>query len=126
MVDASRSGGAFSVLHGPNASFHVRGRRDEELLNVCADFDSVDAELNRIIQRDIDPPEAELVALHRRWLAACRRSAALRARTLEGQRAKAAMLLSAVRVAVGPDLGSADPHELLGKSLAQDLLDGEG
>jgi hypothetical protein len=45
----------------------------------------------------------------------------LRAHTVEEQRAKAAMLLAAMRVVLGPEHRGAALHELLAASLARDL-----
>ena len=82
----------------------------------------VDAELDRLVESDAPVPEQTLMSLHEEWNQVMSRASTLLARTVEGQRAKAAILLAAMRVAHGPEYQGAAPHEILAASLARDLL----
>ena len=82
----------------------------------------VDAELDRLVESDAPVPEQTLMSLHEEWNQVMLRASTLLARTVEGQRAKAAILLAAMRVAHGPEYQGAAPHEILAASLARDLL----
>lgn len=93
-----------------------------ELLRAASEFDSVDAALERLMEGDTDPPDSELLMLHRRWSAACQLCSDLKAHTSTGRRAKAKVLLRAIQVARGNNFEGALPHELLAFSLAQDLV----
>lgn len=95
---------------------------DGELLRAASAFHSVDAALERLMEGDTDPPDSELLTLHRRWSAACQLCSDLKAHTSEGRRAKAKVLLRAIEVACGGNFEGAPPHELLAFSLAQDLV----
>jgi hypothetical protein len=95
--------------------------RDHELLEVYAAFEVVDAELDRLVECDAAVPEQTLMSLHAEWNQVMSRASTLPARTVEGRRAKAAMLLAAMRVALGPEHRGAAPHEILAASLARDL-----
>lgn len=59
--------------------------------------------------------------LHATWGDDLTRATALTAHSADGLRAKAAVLLAAMSVVVGPDHRNAAPHELLAASLARDL-----
>ena len=96
--------------------------QDSELLEVYAAFKEVDAELDRLVESDAAVPEQTIMSLHEEWNQVMSRASTLLARTVEGQRAKAAMLLAAMRVALGPEHQGAAPHEILAASLARDLL----
>jgi len=112
---------SFSLISESPASAQS-GEDDGELLRVCSEFEVVDAELDRLTDLDTDPPETELMALHRRWSLACRSCSTLDAHTSKGRRAKAKVLLSVIQVALGGNLEGASLHELLALSLAQDLI----
>ncbi len=95
--------------------------KDAELLRTCSEFHQVNAELDRLVSNDLEPPEPRLRALHKSWQEACRRATSLVASTVEGRRAKAAMLVCVLDVILG-QAQERELHELLAESLARDLL----
>jgi hypothetical protein len=95
---------------------------DHEILHVYALFKALDARLDQLVECDAWVPEQLVKFLHGEWDQALSRATALPARTVEGQRAKATMLLAAMRVVLGtPEHPDAAPHEALAVSLARDL-----
>jgi hypothetical protein len=95
---------------------------DHEIMRVHSIFEALDARLNWLVQCDAEVSEQIFKSLHAEWDQALSRAAALPARTVEGHRAKATMLLAAMRVVLGgPDQPDADLHETLAASLARDL-----
>lgn len=93
-------------------------RQDDALLHICARFQTIDSELDRLVECDVGAPEEEFLSLHMQWTQAILQASCLPARTSEGLRAKAAMLLAALGVALGSDLA---PHELLAASVGRDV-----
>jgi hypothetical protein len=94
---------------------------DHELLQVYAIFQAIEAELDRLVECDAVVPDQKLMFLHDEWNQVLARATTLPARTGEGQRAKAAMLLAAIEVVLGVEHWGAAPHEILAASLARDL-----
>jgi hypothetical protein len=90
-------------------------------LQVYAIFKTIDAELDRLVEGDAELPEQTLISLHDQWNKVLSRASIYPARTVEGQRVKAAILLAAMRVVLGPEHQGAAPHEILAASLARDL-----
>jgi hypothetical protein len=70
------------------------------------------------VEREADAREQEFVSLHAQWNQAIWQVSCCPARTSEGQRAKAIVLLAALRVVLESD---PSPYELLAASLARDL-----
>jgi hypothetical protein len=97
------------------------GSQDHELLQVYAIFKAIDAELDQLVGCDAAAPEQKFISLHNEWNKALSRATTLPARTVEGQRVKAAILLAAMTVVLGPEHRGAAPHEILAASLARDL-----
>jgi hypothetical protein len=96
-------------------------RQDQDLLQIYANFKAIDVELDRLVDCDAAVPEQKLMSLHQEWTQVLSRASTLPARTIEGRRAKAAMLLAAIGVALGPEHRDAAPHEILAASIARDL-----
>jgi hypothetical protein len=115
-----KGSGALSVC-GIDRATRPAGE-DHEILHVYALFKALDARLDQLVECDAWVPEQLLKSLHGEWDQALSRAATLPARTVEGQRAKAAMLLAVMGVVLGgPEHPDADPHEALAVSLARDL-----
>lgn len=92
----------------PNHGFGQKSeQQDAKLLCVCARFHAIDAELDRLVACD-DLPEQELMALHDQWSDALSQALILPAQTVEGQRAKAAVMKAALVVVLGIDPNDID------------------
>lgn len=97
-----------------------QGVSERELLDVLSTFNDLNRELDLLVGSEADRQDAQFMSLHAEWSRALSRATELPARTAEGWRAKAAMLLVAMSVILGED-HERSPHELLAESLARDL-----
>jgi hypothetical protein len=95
---------------------------DRDLLHACAKFRSVEAEISGLLEAGDDPPRDPLERLHQEWCEACSQAIQLPARTREELRAKAAVLIEVLAVAVGYAGVGAKIHIALAASLAHDVL----
>lgn len=95
--------------------------QDQKLLGIYSKFQVMESELDRLVEGATTEPEEQFVLLHDEWSQALSRAAKLRARTVEGWRAKAAMLLAALRVIPGNGDKVSALGELLATSLLRDL-----
>lgn len=116
----SREGSGAQTVCGIGIATELTGE-DHEILQVYAIFEALNEQLDRLVECDIGVPELVLRTLHGEWDQALSRATALPARTVNGQRAKATMLLAAMRVVLGTNHPDAEPHEALAASLARDL-----
>ena len=98
----------------------AEAREDAELLRACAEFDAAHLELDRLVEDDSDPSDADLYQLNKRWKDACVWVISLPAVTSAGLHAKAQILLAVTHVVLGTDTGNYGLHELLAVSLARD------
>ena len=97
-------------------------RYDTVLLHVAREFHMLDARLDEFTAHEEQASDAAFLAVHREWLGACSRAAALPAATIEGRKAKARILLIVLNV-ISPNADQRQAHELLAASLARDLLE---
>ena len=114
-----------AVEQGWSRSSEAGGVQPEsapEILRIVTYFGAIDRELDRAATEERGEDSLACLELHRRWVEACSRVAALPAPSSEECRAKAQMLLRVLNV-VSPNPDEREPHELLAASLARDLLD---
>jgi hypothetical protein len=83
--------------------------RDREVLNAFTRFNMVEAELDRLVGCDAVPSDDVFLALHRQWSQAVAQAFTLPACTIEGQRAKKAMLFKSLRLVLGINPSGAAP-----------------
>ena len=93
-----------------------------DLLQTCAKFRSVEAEISGLLEAGDDPPSDRLERLHQEWCEACSQAIQLPARTCEELRAKAAMLIDVLTVVAGNAGVEAKAHIPLAASLAHNVL----